>query len=216
MFIKMDPKVDEYFEKLQKWQLELQTLREILNDCMLAETYKWKHPCYTYKNNNIVIIGGFKEYCTINFFKGVLLKDSEKILTKPGENSQSSRIIPFTNVEDIKKLTPIIKSYIFEAIEIEKAGLTVQTKSISDYKIPDELTQKFTENLDFETAFKALTPGRQKGYLLYFSQPKQSKTKISRIEKYTNRILKGKGLNDCICGLSKRMPTCDGSHKYIK
>ena len=216
MFIKMDPKIDEYFEKLQKWQLELQTLREILNDCMLAETYKWKHPCYTYKNNNIVIIGGFKEYCTINFFKGVLLKDSEKILTKPGENSQSSRIIPFTNVEDIKKLTPIIKSYIFEAIEIEKAGLTVQTKSISDYKIPDELTQKFTENLDFETAFKALTPGRQKGYLLYFSQPKQSKTKISRIEKYTNRILKGKGLNDCICGFSKRMPTCDGSHKYIK
>ncbi|WP_073119798.1 DUF1801 domain-containing protein [Wenyingzhuangia marina] len=212
----MDPKVDEYFEKLQKWQLELQTLREILNDCMLTETYKWKHPCYKYKNNNIVIIGGFKEYCTINFFKGVLLKDSEKILTKPGENSQSSRIIPFTNVEDIKKLTPIIKSYIFEAIEIEKAGLTVQTKSISDYKIPDELTQKFTENLDFETAFKALTPGRQKGYLLYFSQPKQSKTKISRIEKYTNRILKGKGLNDCICGLSKRMPTCDGSHKYIK
>ena len=212
----MDPKVDEYFEKLQKWQLELQTLREILNDCMLTETYKWKHPCYTYRNNNIVIIGGFKEYCTINFFKGVLLKDSEKILTKQGENSQSSRIIPFTNVKDIKRLTPIIKSYIFEAIEIEKAGLTVQTKSVNDYEIPEELTQKFTENIDFKNAFRALTPGRQKGYLLYFSQPKQSKTKISRIEKYLNRILEGKGLNDCICGLSKRMPNCDGSHKYIK
>lgn len=212
----MSTNINEYFNQLSKWQPELQRLRQILNDTMLTETYKWKHPCYTYQKSNIVIIGAFKEYCTLNFFKGVLLKDPEKILKQPGKNSQTSRTIHFTSVTQIQQLEATIKAYIFEAIEVEKTGLKIKLKQVKDYDIPKELALKFKENIEFKDAFYTLTPGRQKGYLLYFSGAKQAKTRTTRIEKYSSKILDGKGLNDCTCGFSKKMPNCDGSHKYIK
>jgi uncharacterized protein YdeI (YjbR/CyaY-like superfamily) len=212
----MNPKVDEYMENVGKWQNELEFLRSILLDCGLSEELKWKHPCYTYKKSNIGIIHEFKEYCAISFFKGVLLNDSENILIQPTRNIQAGRQIRFTSTKEIEKLESIIKSYVFEAIEIEKAGLQVKMKETSEFQIPEELAKKFIENSEFKNAFGNLTPGRQRGYLLHFSQPKQSKTRESRIIKNIDRILKGKGLNDCICGLSKRFPNCDGSHKQLK
>ncbi|MGY5353397.1 DUF1801 domain-containing protein [Wenyingzhuangia sp. IMCC45467] len=212
----MNSKVDEHIDKLTQWQEELTVLRHILNECMLTEEYKWKQPCYTYNKKNVIILSGFKDYCSINFFKGSLLKDTDNLLVKPGENSQSSRFIHFTNIDEIIKLKNTLKSYIFEAIEIEKAGLKVKLKQVEDYDVPKELEEQFKHNAELKKAFKALTPGRQKGYLLFFSGAKQSKTKTSRIEKYIPKILEGKGFHDCTCGLSKKMPSCDGSHKYIK
>ena len=212
----MNPKVDTFLEKLEKWQPELCELRKVILDSGLTEDFKWMHPCYTYKKKNIVLIHGFKEYCAILFNKGVLLKDSENLLTQQTENVQSARQIRFTNLGEIKELEPTIKAYIFEAIEVEKAGLKVKMKSTSDFQVPEELKQKFKENPDFETAFKNLTEGRQRGYLSHFSKPKQAKSRISRIEKNMERILNGYGFNDCICGLSKRKPNCDGSHKQLE
>ena len=212
----MISEVNEYLSKAGKWQKELALIRTLILDCGLTETYKWSQPCYTYKKNNIVLIHKFKDYCAILFHKGVLLKDTEKILIQQTENVQAARQIRFTNISEIEKIAAIIEAYIFEAIEVEKAGLEVKMKKTSEFNIPEELELKFKEKSALKTAFKALTPGRQRGYLLFFSQPKQSKTRISRIEKYTERILIGKGLNDCVCGLSKRMPNCDGSHKYIR
>ena len=211
----MDPEVDEYLAELSKWQDELNELRRISLECGLREEFKWKQPCYSYNKKNIFLLSGFKNFCSISFFKGALLNDKEGILYKHGENSQSSRSIRFTNIEQIFKSEQLIKANIFEAIEIEKAGLNVEYKRIEEYEIPEELRQKFEENTKLESAFKSLTPGRQKGYIIYFSQAKQSKTRVSRIEKYMLRILSGKGLNDCLCGHSKRMPICDGSHKYL-
>lgn len=211
----VNPKVDEHIIKAKNWQEELQALRNILLDCTLTETYKWKHPCYMYKQNNLVILGGFKEYCSLNFFKGALLKDSNNLLVKPGENSQSSRIIQFTSVQQIQELKAVLKAYIFEAIEVEKAGLKVALKTVTDYEVPEELVHEFNNNTALEKAFYTLTPGRQKGYLLFFSGAKQSKTRISRILKYSSKILEGKGIHDCTCGLSKKMPNCDGSHKQL-
>ena len=212
----MNKKVDKYLSELNKWQVELTTLREIILDCGLTEDFKWMHPCYTHNNKNIVLIHGFKEYCAILFNKGSLLKDPENILIQQTENTQYGRQIRFTNSTEIEALKATIKSYIYEAIEVEKLGLIVKTKVTSDYEIPKELTQKFEENLEFENAFKNLTGGRQRGYLLHFAQAKQAKTRVARIEKYMDRIFNGKGLNDCVCGLSKRMPNCDGSHKQLK
>ncbi len=212
----MDPKVDEYFENAQSWQKEYEQLRRIVLDCTLTEDFKWRQPCYTFNGKNIAIIGGFKEYCALMFFKGVLLKDTHNILKAPGENSQSSRQIRFTNFQEILEMETTLRAYIFEAIEVEKAGLKVNLKKTSAYTVPKELKNKLAEDLAFKKAFEALTPGRQKGYLLYFSAAKQSKTREARIENYEARILDGKGFHDCVCGLSKRLPTCDGSHKNIK
>ena len=208
--------VDEYFRNVKKFSKELIALREILTECGLSEELKWRNPCYTFKNNNIIILGEFKEYCALSFFKGVLLSDFENILNKPGENSQTVRIIRFKSLDEIIAVSPILKKYIFEAIEIETSGIKVERKESSNLLFTDELKNILDKSPQFKTAFESLTPGRQRGYNIFFSEPKQSKTRVARIEKYTQRIIMGKGLNDCTCGLSKRMPNCDGSHNSLK
>ncbi|WP_323788114.1 DUF1801 domain-containing protein [Psychroserpens sp.] len=212
----MNPKVDTYLENLTTWKKESKILREILTNCGLTEDFKWMHPCYTYKGKNIVLIHGFKAYCAILFHKGALLNDSKKILVQQTEHTQSARQIRFRNSSEIEELKSTIKTYVYEAIEVEKAGLNVKTKTTSDFEVPAELELKFKENPDFKKAFKRLTEGRQRGYLLFFAKPKQAKTRTSRIENCTDRIFNGFGLNDCVCGLSKRMPNCDGSHKQLE
>jgi uncharacterized protein YdeI (YjbR/CyaY-like superfamily) len=179
------------------------------------EEWKWRVPCYTFQENNIVMVQGFKEYCAIGFFKGALLSDTESLLIQQTENSQSARQLRFTQIDEIIALEKTIKAYILEAIEIEKAGLNITYKKKEDYAFPEELHQKMQEYPALKTAFEALTPGRQKGYLLHFSEAKQAKTRETRIEKAMPKILDGKGLMDCTCGLSKRMPNCDGSHKQL-
>lgn len=191
----MNPKVDEFISKAKKWQEEYRALRKIVHDCELTEEFKWMHPCYTLNNKNIVLIHGFKEYCALLFHKGALLQDKHGILIQQTENVQAARQIRFTNVQEIVEKEAIIKDYVSQAIAIEKAGLEVALKKDTE-TIPDELQQKFEEEPALKTAFEALTPGRQRAYILYFSQPKQSKTRVSRIEKYTQQILNGKGLND--------------------
>ncbi|MGE7954412.1 YdeI/OmpD-associated family protein [Lysinibacillus xylanilyticus] len=193
---RVNPKVDEFLSKAKTWQEEYSVLRNIVCDCELTEDFKWMHPCYTLENKNIVLIHGFKEYCALLFHKGALLKDAHGILIQQTENVQAARQIRFTNVQEIVAMETIIKDYINEAIEVEKAGLEVPMKEHQEYIIPEELQNKFNEIPALKTAFEALTPGRQRAYILYFSQPKQSKTRVSRIEKYTQQILDGKGLND--------------------
>lgn len=190
------PKVDAFLGKAKKWKGEYEKLRSIVLDCELTEEFKWMHPCYTFENKNIVIIHGFKEYCALLFNKGALLKDPHRILIQQTENVQAARQIRFTSLEEIAQLEPTIKAYIREAIEVEKAGVEVNFKKTNEYAIPEELQHKFEEVPALKTAFEALTPGRQRGYLLYFSQPKPSKTRAARIEKYVEHILNGKGLND--------------------
>jgi uncharacterized protein YdeI (YjbR/CyaY-like superfamily) len=213
---KMNPKVDAFISNAKKWQPEIEQLRLLLLDCGLTEEFKWRNPCYTFQGNNVVLIGSFKEYCALSFFKGSLLQDSNGLLSKPGENSQAMRFFKFTNLQEIIEQQSIIKAYIYEAIEIEKAGLRVIFKSNTELELVEELQIALDKNPSLKTAFKALTPGRQRAYNLYFSAPKQSKTRETRIENYIPRILDGKGFNDCICGMSKKMPNCDGSHKYIR
>ncbi len=212
----MNEVVNKYLNGLKKWQAELTKLRGIIIDCGLDEDFKWMHPCYSDNGKNIVLIHEFKDYCAILFHKGALLKDPGNILVQQTKNTQSARQIRFTDKPEIEELEPIIKQYIKEAIGIEKSGLKVKKKKTSDFEMPEELKQKFKENPELEKAFNSLTLGRQKGYLLHFAQPKQSKTKILRIEKNAHRILDGYGLNDCVCGLSKRKPNCDGSHKQLE
>ncbi|MGX9134814.1 YdeI/OmpD-associated family protein [Rummeliibacillus sp. JY-2-4R] len=193
---RLDQKVDEFLSKANKWRPEYELLRKIILDCKVTEEFKWMHPCYTFEKKNIVLMHGFKEYCALLFHKGALLKDTEGILVQQTENVQAARQIRFTNVQDIRKMETIIKAYINEAIEVEKAGLKVNLKEHSDYTIPEELQDKFEEMPALKTAFEALTPGRQRAYILYFSGAKQSKTRVSRVEKYVQPILEGKGLND--------------------
>ena len=193
---KRNPKVNEYLRKAQKWQEEFEKLRMIVLDCGLTEELKWGHPCYTFQQSNIVLIHGFKEYCALLFFKGALLNDPNGILIQQTENVQAARQIRFTNVREIVEMEPILKAYINEAIEVEKAGLEVNYKKTSEFKIPEEFQKKLDEIPALKTAFDALTPGRQRGYILYFSAPKQSKTRESRVEKCLQQILNGKGLND--------------------
>lgn len=212
----MNTKVDEFLANAKNWQEELSLLRSIILDCGLVEDFKWKHPCYTIGNSNIALIHGFKAYCAIMFHKGALLSDNEGILIQQTENVQSGRQIRFTNTQEIIDLKATIKAYIFEAIEVEKAGLKITAKKTEDFNFPEELTQKFNENPEFKTAFEALTPGRQRGYLLHFSGAKQAKTREDRIKKNMSQIIDGYGLNDCTCGLSKRKPNCDGSHKNLQ
>ncbi|MEY2196661.1 YdeI family protein [Neobacillus sp. BF23-41] len=193
---RMNPKVDEFLSKAKKWKEEYEKLRNILLDCELTEEFKWMHPCYTFEKKNIVLIHGFKEYCALLFHKGALLKDAQGVLIQQTENVQAARQIRFTNVQEIVEMESILKAYIYDAIEVEKAGLEVNFKKNTEFIIPEELQNKFDEIPALKAAFEALTPGRQRAYILYFSQPKQSKTRESRVEKYMQQILNGKGLND--------------------
>lgn len=192
----MNPKVDQYLSRINTWKEESEKLRSIVLDCELTEEFKWMHPCYTFQNKNIVLIHGFKEYCALLFHKGALLKDIQGILIQQTEKVQAARQLRFTNVRQIVELESTIKAYIQEAIELEKSGAEVQFKKHEEYSIPEELQQKFDELPELKAAFEALTPGRQRAYIFYFSSPKQAKTRVSRIEKYTKHIFDGKGLND--------------------
>ncbi|MET1179007.1 YdeI family protein [Peribacillus simplex] len=193
---KRNPKVDEFLGKSKKWQEEYETLRNIVLDCDLTEEFKWMHPCYTFEKKNIVLIHGFKEYCALLFHKGALLQDTHGILIQQTENVQGARQIRFTNVQEIVATESILKAYIHEAIEVEKAGLEVKFKDNTEFIVPEELQNKFDEIPALKNAFEALTPGRQRAYILHFSQPKQSKTRESRVEKCMQKILNGKGLKD--------------------
>jgi len=193
---KMNPKVDFYFTKATKWQKEIEQLRTIVLDCGLEEVLKWGCPCYTFQEKNIVLIHVFKEYCALLIFKGVLLHDTKGILVQQTQNVQSARQVRFTSVQQIIKQQRTLKAYINEAIEVEKAGLTVDLKAKSKLVFPEEFEKKLKENPRLKTAFSALTPGRQRAYNLYFSAAKQSKTREARIEKHIKQILQGKGLND--------------------
>ena len=192
----MNPKVDWFFRKETKWQEGYSELRMLILDCGLTEELKWGCPCYNVGNSNIVLIHGFKDYCALLFMQGTLLKDKKKILVQQTENVQAARQIRFKKVEEILKNKSTIKSYIKEAIALEKAGIKVELKKTAEYKIPEEFQAVLDDMLKLKKAFQALTPGRQRGYLLYFSAPKQRKTKEARIEKYLQHILDGKGLND--------------------
>jgi uncharacterized protein YdeI (YjbR/CyaY-like superfamily) len=192
----MNPKVDGFLRRAKEWREEFEILRKIILDCQLTEELKWGKPCYTFQGSNVVVIQGFKEYCALMFFKGALIHDADGILIQQTENVQAARQIRFTNVREIVRMEPILKAYIQEAIEVEKAGLKVKLKKTSDFPIPEEFQERLDAFPDVKTAFDALTPGRQRGYLLYFSAPKQSKTRESRVEKCVQRILDGKGLND--------------------
>ncbi|NLS86769.1 hypothetical protein EYI23_02060 [Bacillus subtilis] len=191
-----NPKVDDFLNKAKKWKEEFEKLRTIILDCELTEDFKWMHPCYTYNNKNVVLIHGFKEYCALLFHKGALLQDVHGILIQQTENVQAARQIRFTSVQGINEMETILKAYIQEAIEVEKAGLKVEVNNNIELSIPEELQNKFDEIPELKTAFEALTPGRQRAYTLYFSQAKQSKTRESRVEKYVQKILDGKGLKD--------------------
>jgi uncharacterized protein YdeI (YjbR/CyaY-like superfamily) len=192
----MNPKVDAYLDKAKKWRKEMEKLRRILLGCELTEELKWGKPCYTFQASNVVIILPLKEYCALLFCKGALLKDAHGILVKAGENTQAARQIRFTHLREIVGRETILKAYIHEAMEVEKTGLKVTYKKITEFKVPEELQKKLDEIPALKTAFKALTPGRQRGYLLYFSAAKQSKTRESRVEKCMPQILHGKGLDD--------------------
>jgi uncharacterized protein YdeI (YjbR/CyaY-like superfamily) len=192
----MNPKVDFYFRKAKKWRDEMEKLRTIVLECHLTEELKWGVPVYTFEKHNIVLIHGFKEYCALLFVKGVLMQDAEGILIQQTKNVQAGRQIRFAHAGEIIAMEPILKAYIREAIEIEKAGLKVVHKETSEYPVPVELQKKLDEIPRFKKAFYELTPGRQRGYLFYFAQPKLSKTREARIEKYMPHILKGKGWND--------------------
>jgi uncharacterized protein YdeI (YjbR/CyaY-like superfamily) len=192
----MNPKVDVFISKANQWQEEYKKLRKIILDCQLTEELKWGVPCYTFQNKNIVLMHGFKEYCALLFVKGALLKDIQGHLIQQTENVQAARQIRFTNVREIVELQSILKAYICEAIEVEKSGLKLNYKKTAEFNFPEEFINKLEEVPGLQDAFEALTPGRQRAYLLYFSAPKQSKTRESRIEKYMQQILNGKGLND--------------------
>lgn len=191
-----NPKVDFYFNKAQTWQKEIERLRLIALDCMLTEELKWGVPCYTFQNRNIVLIHVFKGYCAVLFFKGALLNDSNSILVQQTENVQATRQIRFTSIQEVVEMEPTLKAYIYEAIEVEKAGLKVDFKKTTEFNTPEEFQTKLDESPALKIAFDGLTPGRQRAYLLHFSQPKQAKTRESRIEKYIPQILDGQGLND--------------------
>lgn len=206
------PEVTAFFKQLTGWRTELTALRNLCLAEELTEQYKWRQPCYTHAGKNVVILGALKDCCTISFFKGVLLKDSEKLLTKPGENTRTARVVRFTDAEAIHRNASALKGLLREAIKIERNGREVEQAAPADQPVPAELQARFDEDRTLEAAFHALTPGRRRAYLLHFAAAKQSKTRATRIEKYRSRILEGKGMHDCVCGLSRRMPACDGSH----
>lgn len=192
----MNPKVDFYFDKAPKWQKEITKLRSIILNCGLNEELKWGSPCYTHKKSNIVLIHVFKEYCAVLFFKGALLKDTEAVLVQQTENVQAQRQMRFTSIEEVDKMAEVLKNYVYETIEIEKAGLKVPLKKTKEYPVAEEFKSKLETSKELKAAFEALTPGRQRGYLLHFSSAKQAKTREARVEKCIPNILGGKGLDD--------------------
>jgi uncharacterized protein YdeI (YjbR/CyaY-like superfamily) len=212
---KLNPQVDQFLANADKWQQELTRLRAIVLESGLSENFKWRQPCYTYNNSNILIVSSLKDHCSLNFFKGALINDPNGILIKPGENTQEGRQIRFTGLDQIIELEPVLKSYIANAIEVEKAGLKMEPALNKIIAYPEELEFEFSHNQQFKSAFEALTPGRQRAYLIFFTGAKQSKSRQARIAKYRDRILAGKGIYDCVCGLSKKMPSCDGTHKTL-
>lgn len=212
----MNAKVDTYINGLKKWKQEAQQLREILLTTDLEEEFKWSRPCYTYNGKNIVGIATLKENCALNIFNGASLTDPNGILIIPGEHTQSGRWMKFDSIANINKYTKLIKAFIKEAIELEQNGVKPIKSIPATLPLPVELENIFKKDAKLKKAFNALTPGRQRAYLIYFSGTKNAQTIINRIEKYAPKILCGKGFNDCTCGLSKRMPNCDGSHKFAK
>ncbi len=210
----MNPDVTKFISSAKLWKKELLAIREILLETELIEEFKWASPCYTLDNKNIVILAPFKDYFALGFFNGANLTDPKGLLVKPGEHTRFGRQLRLENVQDIIKKKSIIKKYIKESISTE--AHTTKKSEVAPAIVVEELNSIFKKNTTFQKAFESLTPGRQRGYLIYFSGAKQTETRIARIEKYTNQIMCGKGLTDCTCGLSKRMPACDGSHKYLK
>jgi uncharacterized protein YdeI (YjbR/CyaY-like superfamily) len=209
-----DPNVDEFILSADKWSAEMACLRRILLDCLLIETFKWRAPVYMVGTKNIIAIGSLKGHCALSFFNGALLQDEDNLLIKPGEHTQSGRWMKFSSVEEILAKEDFIKAYVYESIEVEKLGLKMEKAQEIPY--PEELTAVFDKNPAVKTAFEKLTPGRQRAYLMHFSDGKQSATRTARIEKNEKYILRGIGITDCICGLTKRKPSCDGSHKAIE
>ncbi len=210
----MSTTLESYYNNHPKWKRELLLLREICLSCELKEELKWKSPCFTYKGKNILILHAFKDYCGIGFFKGALIPDVHNLLQFPGENSHHSKILKFQSSYEIFSQDETIRHFIFDAIDIELKGLKVIPEK-NEMELPSELIEIFQENTIFKQAFERLSPGKKRGYLLYFDGAKQSQTKLDRIHKMMPRILLGKGIHDCTCGLSKKMPRCDGSHKFI-
>jgi uncharacterized protein YdeI (YjbR/CyaY-like superfamily) len=207
--------VDLFIAELKQWQDEIKLLRQIILNCGLEEAFKWKQPCYTFNDKNVCMIANLKGYCAVSFFKGILLNDPHQVLQKAGENSYEGRIVKFISLDEITSQEAILKELIFQAIEVEKAGLKVE-KPKTELVLAEELIFKMDENPELKEAFNSLTPGKQRGYNIYFTGAKQSKSRMNRVEKFIPRILKGYGIHDCVCGHSKRMPRCDGSHKFIK
>ena len=212
----MNKEVDIYLAKAKKWQKEMLFLRDILLACQLEEEIKWGKPTYTINKGIVVMIQAYKGHCDLGFFKGALLQDKTGVLIKAGENTQAARQMRFTDIKEIEKQSKIIKSYIKEAIALEKNGLKYIGESKAEPIQVIELQQIFKKDAALKKAFESLTPGRQRGYLIHFSGAKQSETRIARIHKQASKIMCGKGMNDCTCGLSKRMPNCDGSHNKLK
>ena len=210
----MNTKVDAYIDGLKHWKLEAELLRKLLLSTDLEEDFKWSRPCYTHNGKNIVGIATLKEHCALNIFNGAALSDPSGLLILPGEHTQSGRWMKFTSVVDIKKKSPVIKAFMKEAITLEISGTLKEKIKAPTLAFPAELQAIFKKDIKLQKAFNALTPGRQRAYLIYFSGSKNAQTIINRIEKYAPKILCGKGFNDCTCGLSKRMPNCDGSHKF--
>jgi len=209
----MNTKVEAFIAQVKNWREELQVLRSIILQSDLEEELKWGSPCYMLDKKNVIIIHGFKEYFAVMFFQGAIMKDSENLLVKPGENTQAGRQMRFKSMQEMVDKATIIKTYVKEAIELEKNGVKVTFKNPSEFHIPIEFKKHLEKNGALKTAFDKLTPGRQKAYCMYFADSKQSQTRENRIEKFIPRILSGKGMLDCTCGLSKRMPGCDGSHR---
>jgi uncharacterized protein YdeI (YjbR/CyaY-like superfamily) len=209
-----DPNVDEFILSADHWSAEMACLRRILLDCLLIETFKWRTPVYMVGTKNIIAIGSLKGHCALSFFNGTLLQDEDNLLIKPGEHTQSGRWMKFSSVEEILAKEDFIKAYVYESIEVEKLGLKMEKPQEIPY--PEELTAIFEKNPAVKMAFEKLTPGRQRAYLMHFSDGKQSATRTARIEKNEKYILRGIGITDCVCGLTKRKPSCDGSHKAIE
>lgn len=212
----MNKLVDNYIANAKLWKEELLAIRKILLETELVEDYKWSTPCYTHNNKNIVIIAPFKTYFALGFFNAAAINDSANLLIKAGANTQSGRQLRFKDCKEILDKKAIIKKYIKEAISIQDTNIVDTTKPAAPVVEVEELSTIFKSDVAFKKAFESLTPGRQRGYLIYFSGAKQAETRLTRIEKYRDRILAGIGITDCTCGLSKRMPSCDGSHKYLK
>lgn len=216
MKFEKNKEVDAYLKRLNKWQAELTLLRDILVNTNLKEEVKWGAPCYTHDSKNLVLIQGFKNHCLVMFFKGVLLKDEKGILQQNGTNAQASKRIEFTSIAEIKKAAPQLRAFIKEAIKLEDAGVKVEYKTREKLVYPAEFQKYLKADAKLKTAFEKLTPGRQRAYNLFFSGAKQSETRDSRVQKCIPKILCGKGIDDCTCGLTKRPPYCDGSHKILK